>query len=45
MTDRRFLDRGRRLEDCSPLAGLMVFTFYGMCVGFLVGYMVRAWLG
>jgi hypothetical protein len=45
MTDRRFLDRGRRVEDCSPLLGLLVFTCYGICIGFLAGYMVRAWWG
>ena len=45
MIDRRYHDRGRRLEDRSPLAGMMVMVIYGLCVGVVVGYMVRAWWG
>jgi hypothetical protein len=44
MEDRRF-SRGRRVEDCSPLLGLLVFTAYGIAIGFLAGYLVRAWWG
>ena len=43
--DRRVLDRGRRLEDCSPLTGITVMMLYGAAMGFIAGYMVRAWWG
>ena len=44
-TDRRILDRGRRFDDCSPAAGVALMLIYGACVGFIAGYMVRAWWG
>ena len=40
-----YIDRGRRLEDASPLAGLCLCLVYGMCVGGVLGYLVRAWWG
>ena len=43
--DRRTIDRGRRIEDCSPLAGLCLFLIYGLCLGGILGYLVRAWWG
>ena len=45
MTDRRILDRGRRVEDCSPLLGLSLMLVYGFALGCFIGYMVRAWVG
>ena len=38
--DRRMLDRGRRIEDCSPLAGMMVMVIYGMALGCIIGFVV-----
>lgn len=43
MEDRRIHDRGRRIEDCSPLLGLLVMAISGFAFGAVVGYMVRAW--
>ena len=40
MTERRIHDRGRRIEDCSPLLGLLVFTIYGICLGCIIGFVV-----
>ena len=35
----------RRADDCNPLVVVGLFTVYGACVGFLAGYLVRAWWG
>lgn len=39
-SDRRMHDRGRRIEDCSPLAGMMVMVIYGMALGCIIGFVV-----
>lgn len=44
-TDRRVIDRGRRVEDCSPLLGLSLMLVWGFTIGCIVGYFVRVWWG
>jgi len=44
MIDRRMHDRGRRIEDCSPLLGLTIMTLYGVGLGFVFGFIIgRVW--
>ena len=38
--NRRIYDRGRRIEDCSPLAGMMVMVIYGCALGCIIGFIV-----
>jgi NhaP-type Na+/H+ or K+/H+ antiporter len=42
--NRRIYDRGRRIEDCSPLAGMMIMVIYelifGCALGCIIGFIV-----
>ena len=38
--DRRMLDRGRRIEDCSRMLGIALMMIYGACIGCIIGFIV-----